>query len=736
MATKFDKAYRDATLELNIGVENAAEHTIAALTLTGPDGKDVPLSPDRVALGHASIPVANPLKWDNEHPNLYLLTVKLEVDGQAVETVTQRVGFRQVEVRGNQLFVNNLPVKLRGCTHHESYPTTGRTVPIGIPRLDIELFREGNVNLLRTSHYPPDEALLEAADELGMFIECEAPICWCKDPAGRQTELVGRQTAEMVEAYRNHPSVLFWSLANESKWGPYFIASSELVRQLDPTRPQTFNFPGDQKYTEIVNEHYTGHHGPEHARANTQHPLYQGEDSAVCVLNRVELATDPGLRDLWGQYHRELWDDIYATAGDLGESIWAGVDDTFFVQNDRTFGYGGWGVLDGWRRPKPEYWLMKKAYSPVRLLHAPGSRGGGGSGGAVAVKDSMIQIAVENRQNFCNLKEMKIAWKLGGQMGEVVADIPPRSQGVIRIWLSAATRTSDKLELTFTDPRGFVVDQFSLPVQGCVAKPVVQPTIGNVNWRINQQTGQLESANGLTISGPQLMVLPLNYGGGFQFYGKTTDWEPFTAPCHGWICNKVAVEGGATTVEGKYDDAEGSFTLTCQPGGALDIAYAFTITKEVNPRQIGLVFTLPREYEVFSWERKGYWDVYPEDHIGRPKGTVKASEGFTATSFGPRTKPTTPWRLDNLPYGNNDFCSTKHNVISAALTDAAGHGIVVDGQGRQHVRCWRTGDAVHILVADYSVGGIEPFIRVITKEDYPPLKPGDKVAGKIRLEIR
>ena len=170
-------------------------------------------------------------------------------------------------------------------------------------------------------------------------------------------------------------------------------------------------------------------------------------------------------------------------------------------------------------------------------------------------------------------------------------------------------------------------------------------------------------------------------------------------------------------------------------GDSVDISYDFTITKPVNPRQVGLVFTLPRECETFAWERQGYWDVYPDDHIARLKGTVKASEGFEATSVGPRTKPTHPWRLDNLPYGNNDFCSTKHNVTTATLTDSTGNGIRIDGQGKQHVRCWRTDTAVNVLVADYSSAGAEGFLRGLASKDDRPLKPGDKITGTIRLSL-
>ena len=101
--------------------------------------------------------------------------------GRLIEIIRQRFGFRQSEVKGNQLFVNGKAVKLRGVNRHEVYPLTGRVVPGEMYRKDIELFREGNVNHIRTCHYPPDEKLMEAADELGMFIECEGPFCWSHD---------------------------------------------------------------------------------------------------------------------------------------------------------------------------------------------------------------------------------------------------------------------------------------------------------------------------------------------------------------------------------------------------------------------------------------------------------------------------------------------------------------------------------------------------------------------------
>jgi hypothetical protein len=771
--TTFDGKFQNATLAIEVEAANdgTAEATglQAVLELADADGKAVALTPGRIDLGAlkagatltkaVAIPVAAPLKWDTEHPNLYTLTVKLEANGKTIETLRQKLGFRQIEMRGNQLFVNGLPVKIRGSNHHEVYPTTGRSLPAGISRRDIELFREGNANLLRTCHYPPDEALMEAADELGMFIECEAPFCWA--PGDGHRELVCQQTAEMILTYRNHPSVLWWSLANESGWGGHFVASSKLARKIDPSRPQIFNDNGsrsDPKYTDIINFHYPNHGGPAFARKGQAQPVYLGEDSHLNAYNRLELASDPALRDTWGRYTRELWDDLYTTQGALGQSIWSGVDDTFYMKDDQTVGYGTWGPIDGWRRPKPEWWGMKKAYSPIRLI----------PGWSLGINpDNVITVGIENRYSFTNLNETKIAWRFGKQSGTTTADIPLGGKGAIAIPLKIPALLGDRLELDFYDPRGFIADQFCLTVEinlknallalpgsaqalvavrdqpKCkLAETATEFTIasGKNTLAVNRQTGQLTSANKLAISGPQLMLLPLNSAGETQMTGKTKVWTPFTAPCSGWTCAKTTAktEAGSVivTVEGKYDGAEGSYTMTFQPGGDIAIAYDFTITKAVNPRQVGLVFSLPRECESFSWQRNGYWDVYPEDHIARLKGTVKASEGFEATSVGPRTKPNHPWRLDNLPYGNNDFCSTKHNVLSASLHDSKGNGLTVIGEGKQHVRCWRTDTASNILVADYSNGGSERFLRGMASKDDRPLKPGDKITGTVRLENR
>ncbi len=475
--TDLDEDYRDAQLNLELEISNegsSADQATVGVKLFDPEGKETPLrgnvvNTERIGAGKSttvskSFSISNPKKWDNENPNLYTLTLVLS----SGEKIVKKFGFKETEVKGNQLFVNGKPIKLRGCNRHEVHPLRGRSLEGDLWRRDVELFRNANINLIRTCHYPPAEELLEAADELGIFVEVEGPFCWeakPNDPA--HLKLTVQQNMEMVIRSRNNPSVLCWSMANESVWGPNFIAASKAMRMLDPTRPQIFNtwYQNIQHYTEpyceIANIHYPGYTGPVKAKEYGIRPLYFGEYVHLNAYNRLELASDRGLRDQWGNYFSKIWEQMYETDGCLGGSIWSGIDDTFYLANDITVGYGTWGPIDGWRRPKPEWYHTKKVYSPIRVLNKQ-----------LDYKNGTIVVKLENRQDFSNLNRLRIDWRLGDESGSARADIPTKSTGHLTLQSSVIPAFGDKLELRFIDPRGFEVDAYNLSF-GIPAPPKV-----------------------------------------------------------------------------------------------------------------------------------------------------------------------------------------------------------------------------------------------------------------------
>ena len=126
-----------------------------------------------------------------------------------LESIDRTFGFKQTEVRGNQVFVNNMPIKLRGVCRHEVMPLRGRSLSVGQWEEDVRLFRAANVNYIRTSHYPPAPELLEACDRLGMFVEVEGPFCWAeqtKVPEKYYYQALIQPELEMVNAFRSNPS--------------------------------------------------------------------------------------------------------------------------------------------------------------------------------------------------------------------------------------------------------------------------------------------------------------------------------------------------------------------------------------------------------------------------------------------------------------------------------------------------------------------------------------------------
>ncbi len=757
--TTFDDSFTDATLRISAKVTNegAKESRAGKLSLslnTWKQGRRVKLNPDSMEfpaldVGETSelsidIPVKNPQKWDCENPNLYVLACQLQSGRKKLETVKQRFGFRQVDVKGNKLYVNGQPVKLRGINRHEAHPLRGRSLRPGLWRKDAELFRDGNCNFIRTSHYPPAEEFVAACDELGLFVEMEAPFCWenaSNDPS--HTVLTVLQALEMVHRDKNHPSIIFWSLANESTWGGNFALSSRYVRRADPTRPQIFSY-GE---VDLVSWHYPGYPGAGKA-ANQSKPTIFDEYTHLNAYNRFELATDQALRERWSSYLSKMWEDMYQSAGCLGGAIWSGIDDTFFPPNGHILGYGTWGPIDGWRRPKPEWWGMKKVYSPVRVS---GLKAG----------DSKLSLNIENRQDFSSLSRLEIKWKVNEESGIIQSDLAPRAKGTVTIPLKQNPAPGSALELEFTDLRGFMVDSFKLPIGKPVARPAekerqeiysVEKEDGKIciqgesrSYVIDESTGLFEAmeTNGkdFSVAGPHLMILPLHGGGitRMELKDQPVEYEAFTPVCQDWKAASVEVETKnnlpVVTVHGAYSEAKGAFVYRFERDGTFTVNYDFSVLKDVNPRQLGVVFDLPSDFETLSWKRNGFWSTYPDWHIARLEGTASAGEGFEGTCVGIRTEPKHQWRHDRTAIGSHDFTSTKHNIYTASLTDDSGLGLQVFADADRHVRAWIANSTIRLLAATYSNGGHERFLRRLAYQDERPLKKGDNVAGVMQFNL-
>jgi hypothetical protein len=237
------------------------------------------------------------------------------------------------------------------------------------------------------------------------------------------------------------------------------------------------------------------------------------------------------------------------------------------------------------------------------------------------------------------------------------------------------------------------------------------------------------------------MILPLNGQGGTQMTKQAQTFAPFTAVCADRQVDSVTArkQDGHIVIEvrDRYTQARGGYTLNIDPKGQCVIDYTYEVLQAVNPRQWGMVLSVPGEFDTLEWQRRGLWTVYPEDHIGRLSGTAQALVGHEFCGpAGPRSRPDTAWRLDSSALGTNDFRATKENIYHAALTDSQDHSLSITSNGSQHVRTWIDDEQIRLLVAQYSNAGAEGFFRSHAAPEDRPLKVGDTIQGKIRLELQ
>ena len=369
--------------------------------------------------------------WSAEVPALRTLQVSLIApDGSVVERVERRIGFRRVEVRGLELLVNGRPILVRGVNRHDFDPRTGRVVAPEDLRADVVAMKRWGFNAVRTSHYPNDPAFLDACDELGLYVIDEADIeshGWyddvCRDPRYRLA-FVDR-VARMIERDRHHPSIIAWSLGNESGHGPNHDAAAGWARHADPARPLhyegaiRYDWASDQRVSDLTCPMYPPIAAiVAHATGGEQrHPLVMCEFSHAMGNSNGTLA--------------EYWDAIEATPGLQGGFIWEWRDhgleqrlpdgtvrhayggDFGDTPNDGVFCIDGITFPD--RSPKPAMFEHMLLASPVRAR----------SDAAAIAAAREGRVTLENRGEFRDTAWLRAAWEATVE-GDVVAsgDLP------------------------------------------------------------------------------------------------------------------------------------------------------------------------------------------------------------------------------------------------------------------------------------------------------------------------
>ena len=327
--------------------------------------------------------VENPRLWSVEHPNLYTLCLQLQnADGETVESVTQQVGFRTIAIKGGQLLINGQPIKIRGINRHEHDPYTARVMTEERMLQDLRLMKEANINAVRLAHYPNSPRWYELCDSMGMYVMDEAD---CETHGLRGTLASTPDWADafldrairMAERDKNHPSIIFWSLGNESGYGPNQAAMSAWLHEFDPTRP--VHYEGAQGnpdpstvdvisrfYPRVMQEYLNPGipEGSDQERAENarwerlleiaqregDHCTWVGSDGGPRPVLTSEYAHAMG--NALGNF-KEYWDEMNSNPRMLGGFIWDWVDqgialnEKLGMSNEKWFGIPKDAVLYG-----------------------------------------------------------------------------------------------------------------------------------------------------------------------------------------------------------------------------------------------------------------------------------------------------------------------------------------------------------------------------------------------------
>jgi len=603
--------------------------------------------------------VSNPHRWSAETPYLYTLRLTLRDSlGHTVEQVEQKVGFRKVQIRGGQLLVNGVPVRLRGVNRHEMDPVTGHVMTEERMLQDILLMKQANINAVRTCHYPDDERWYELCDSLGLYVMDEADI----EEHGLRGQLANDpswaaawidRTQRMVIRDRNHPSVIFWSLGNEAGWGTNFAMTAAWIHEYDPTRPV----------------HYEGAQGNYHGGQNPE-GRKAGDPESVDVISRFYPRTqdeylNPGVADnnmerpenarwerllsiardttdcrpvLTSEYahamgnalgnFKEYWDEIYSHPRMLGGFIWEWADEGIFMRrpDGKTMvAYGGdfgdvpnlkafclKGIVDSDRHPTPKYWEVKQVYAPVQFRYEDGK------------VTPLLMDATATLDNY---------------------DIHTETHnGLIDAYATLRQATS-------WAPAGHVVSHQQFQTGAIV------PT---------SPTGSIGRIAPITVS-PHLFRAPTDNDKGFGNW-IAKDWKRQQLDL---LCQSPAISLTATghlpadtTII--YSTTDGSITmrLQCAPhtDGGTALTVTFTPSGQLPPLPcLGITLQLPKEWRKLEYFGRGPWDNYPDRHAST---TINHWKSDVAEQYVHYPRP--------QDSGNHD------DTYWLQLTDAQGKGIRVE----------------------------------------------------------
>jgi beta-galactosidase len=603
-------------------------------------------------LGLVDVPAAGPHRiesvrpWSAEVPTCYAGT--LVTAGERVEI---RIGFRTVAVVDGVLTVNGRPVLLRGVNRHEWHPDHGRAVPRETMLADVLLMKRHNINAVRTSHYPPHPYFMDLCDEYGLWVvdECDLEthgfqfVEWRGNPSDDPAwaDALTDRMRRMVERDKNHPSVIMWSLGNESHTGRNLAAMAAWTHERDPSRPLHYEGDSNSTYTDVYSRMYHRHADVDaigrHAEPPTDDPDADAHRRSLPFLlceYAHAMGNGPGglteYQELFERYPRcaggFVWEWIdhgiprtapdgtsyFAYGGDFGEPL----HDGNFIAD---------GLVFPDRTPSPGLVEYGKVIEPIRI--EPTADG----------------VRITNRYDIADTAPLAFEWSVqreGVPVAEGPLDVPVLDAGS-SVEVPLASVQGDVLTvravLASDTAWGFAGHEVAWG-QAVLAVPVHAFPTARTDIRLGpgvfDDRGQLVAIGDIEVEGPRLDVwrAPTDNDEGHDSYPVASVWRAI-----GLHRLRHRVASVASSDE---------LTVTTRVGpAAMDLAFdavyrwvadgdRLGLTVDVRPigawpgvlPRVGVRMAIPAELDRITWFGTGPGESYPDSRraarIGRHTSTV------------------------------------------------------------------------------------------------------------------
>lgn len=493
--TDFDDSYTDSNVTLNMYINNynniRGKMTVSAKLIDSNNGeillgtKETELSGGNEAVTFTET-VKAPEKWSAETPNLYTLVMIIELDGKIICVKTYKVGFKKVEIKGEKIYYNGMPLMIKGVNRHDFDCDNGWAVPREIYTQDLDIMKQNNINSIRTSHYPDDPYFYDMCNKYGFYVmdECEVETHGVRRkgvPGSNPvwTGAVVDRMQRMVLRDRNNPCVFMWSLGNEAGDGSNFMEMKKAALALDNSRQ--FHYEGDFDLTksDVISRMYPtkdimeklGNKQPitislydniANQLAADSKPIkaemYEGKPVVLCEYAH-------SMENSLGNF-QEYIDDFEKYDNMCGGFIWDFVDQALHVKDENgndNYLYGtdfqgqephklidipnttamtgsnvyfcANGIIGADRKPHPQIVEVKHGYQNI---------------GITAVDASNGEFKLKNKFLFTNLSDFNCKWVIKAESEEVLSgelgkiDCAPLEECNIKIDFDSSKLPNDK----------------------------------------------------------------------------------------------------------------------------------------------------------------------------------------------------------------------------------------------------------------------------------------------------